>query len=160
MQNLIKDGQHHDDPWVYIEADASVPAEGPVILPLAYYRAQKSEWDMADRDVGVWLNDEEMAEGVTDSLDNLALIALRFPKFVDGRGFSKARLLRERYAYSGEIRAIGDFLPDQVFYMGRCGINAFACRTDDEASTALALLAPFSECYQGGTDSTPLFERR
>ncbi len=160
MQNLIKDGQRQDDPWVLIEEEAPIPVEGPVILPLAYYRAQKAEWDATDRDIGIWLNDEEMAVDVTDSLENLALIALRFPKFADGRGFSKARLLRDRYAYSGEIRAIGDFLPDQVFYMGRCGINAFACRTDDEASIALALLAPFSVRYQGGTDHTPLFERR
>ncbi|WP_394169397.1 DUF934 domain-containing protein [Saccharospirillum alexandrii] len=160
MQNLIKDGQRQDDLWTLIDDDAPLPAEGPVILPLALYQAQKAEWDASDRDLGVWLNDEQMAEDVTDSLDNLALIALRFPKFADGRGFSKARLLRERYGYSGELRAIGDFLPDQVFYMGRCGINAFACRTEDEASIALALLAPFSVRYQGGTDSTPLFEHR
>lgn len=160
MQNLIKDGQRQDDLWTLIDDDAPLPAEGPVILPLALYQAQKAEWGASDRDLGVWLNDEQMAEDVTDSLDNLALIALRFPKFADGRGFSKARLLRERYGYSGELRAIGDFLPDQVFYMGRCGINAFACRTEDEASIALALLAPFSVRYQGGTDSTPLFEHR
>ena len=160
MQNLIKDGQRQDDPWTLVEDDAPLPAQSPMILPLALYLAQKAEWDASDRDIGVWLNDEQMAEDVTGSLDNLALIALRFPKFADGRGFSKARLLRERYGYSGELRAIGDFLPDQVFYMGRCGINAFACRTDDEASVALALLTPFSVRYQSGTDSTPLFERR
>lgn len=160
MQNLIKGGQRQDDLWTLVEEDAPVPATGPIILPLAIYRVQKSEWDVADRDIGVWLNDEQMAEDVTDSLDDLVLIALRFPKFADGRGFSKARLLRERYGYQGEIRAIGDFLPDQVFYMGRCGIDAFACRTEEEAATALALLAPFSVLYQSGTDSTPLFERR
>ncbi|HET8903663.1 MAG TPA: DUF934 domain-containing protein [Saccharospirillum sp.] len=160
MQNLIKGGQHQEDPWTLIEEEAPIPATGPIILPLALYQAQKPEWDAADRDIGVWLNDEQMAEDVTDSLDNLALIALRFPKFADGRGFSKARLLRERYGYKGEIRAIGDFLPDQVFYMGRCGIDAFACRTEDEAMIALALLSPFSVRYQSGTDSTPLFERR
>lgn len=160
MQNLIKDGQLQEDHWTLIDEDAPIPATGPVILPLALYQAQKSEWDATDRDIGVWLNDEQMAEDVIDSLDKLALIALRFPKFADGRGFSKARLLRERYGYKGEIRAIGDFLPDQVFYMGRCGIDAFACRTEDEAMTALALLSPFSVRYQSGTDSTPLFERR
>lgn len=160
MQNLIKDGQRQDDRWTLVDDDAPLPAEGPIILPLALYLAQKAEWDASDRDIGVWLNDEQMAEDVTGSLDNLALIALRFPKFADGRGFSKARLLRERYGYTGELRAIGDFLPDQVFYMSRCGINAFACRTDDEASIALALLAPFSVRYQGGTDSPPLFEHR
>ncbi|WP_028669981.1 DUF934 domain-containing protein [Saccharospirillum impatiens] len=160
MQNLIKDGQLQHDDWALVEEDTPVPASGPVILPLAVYRGQKSEWDASDRNIGVWLNDEQMAEDVTDSLDKLALIALRFPKFADGRGFSKARLLRERHAFAGEIRAIGDFLPDQVFYMGRCGINAFACRTDEEASIALALFAPFSVRYQGGTDSASLFEQR
>lgn len=160
MQKLIKGGQHQQDRWTLIEEGATIPATGPVILPLALYQAQKSEWHATDREIGVWLNDEQMAEDVSDSLDNLALIALSFPRFANGRGFSKARLLRERYCYKGEIRAIGDFLPDQVFYMSRCGIDAFACRTEEEAMTALALLSPFSVQYQSGTNSTPLFERR
>jgi uncharacterized protein (DUF934 family) len=160
MQNLIKDNQHQHDRWTLVENDAPIPATGPIILPLALYRVQKFEWDAAGRDIGVWLNDEQMAEDVTDSLNRLPLIALRFPKFADGRGFSKARLLRERYGYQGEIRAIGDFLPDQVFYMGRCGIDAYACRNNEEANIALTLLTPFTVHYQSGTDSTPLFERR
>jgi uncharacterized protein (DUF934 family) len=160
MQNLIKEGRHERDDWVLVEDDAPIPDSGSIILPLAIYQAQKPDWDNTDRKIGVWLNDDQMAEDTVDSLDSLSLIALRFPKFADGRGFSKARLLRDRYGYTGEIRAIGDFLPDQVFYMLRCGIDAFACRTEEEAATALSLLTPFSVRYQSDTSSSPLFAHR
>lgn len=160
MQNLIKDGRLEEDAWVLVDDEDEQPDDGPVILPLARYREEGDAWRSADRRVAVWLNDDQMAEDVADLLDEVALVALRFPKFADGRGFSKARLLRERFGYAGEIRAIGDFLPDQVFYMRRCGINAFACRSAAEAETALALLEPFSVRYQGDVDSSPLFQQR
>lgn len=160
MQNLIKEGRHESDDWILVEDDAPIPDSGPIILPLAIYQSHQSDWNNTDRKIGVWLNDEQMAEDTTDSLDRLALIALHFPKFADGRGFSKARLLRDRYGFKGEIRAIGDFLPDQVFYMLRCGIDAFSCRTEDEAKTALSLLTPFTVLYQSDASSSPLFAHR
>jgi len=161
MQHLIKDGQTvSDDPWSLVEADGGIPDQGPVILPLAYYREQRAEWRASGRTVGVWLNDAEFAEDVVDLLDELELIALHFPKFADGRSFSKARLLRERHDFDGEIRAIGDFLPDQAFYLKRCGVNAFACRNEQEADTTLRLLETFSVHYQADVSARPLFEQR
>jgi uncharacterized protein (DUF934 family) len=84
-----------------------------------------------------------------------------FPKFTDGRGFSTARLLRERYRYRGELRAVGDVLRDQLLFLARCGFDAFALRADQDPDAALAAFEDFTEAYQGGTDQPlPLFRRR
>lgn len=161
MQHLIKDGQAvEQDQWALVGADSNIPDQGPVILPLRYYREQRAEWRASNRAVGIWLNDEEFAEDVADLLEELELIALNFPKFADGRSFSKARMIRERYGYRGEIRAIGDFLPDQAFYLARCGVNAFACRTAEEADTTARLLDTFSVRYQADVSARPLFDQR
>ena len=98
---------------------------------------------------------------IADDLAHFAVIGVNFPKFADGRGYSSARLLRERYGYRGEIRAIGDVLQDQLFYMKRCGIDAFAVREDKDIEAALAGLNVFSDAYQAAVDQPqPLFRRR
>lgn len=89
------------------------------------------------------------------------MIAVNFPAFTDGRGFSSARLLRERYGYKGEIRAIGDVLRDQLFFMRRCGFDAYAIRADRSPEDALVSLDDFSEVYQTSVEQPlPLFRRR
>ncbi|MDQ5959482.1 MAG: hypothetical protein QG592_561 [Pseudomonadota bacterium] len=89
------------------------------------------------------------------------MIGINFPKFVDGRGYSTARLLRERYAYQGEIRAIGDVLQDQLFLMARCGFDAFALRADKSVEKALGAFETFKAPYQAAVDQPqPLFRRR
>jgi uncharacterized protein (DUF934 family) len=86
---------------------------------------------------------------------------VNFPKFADGRGYSTARLLRERYGYHGEIRAIGDVLHDQLFFMKRCGFDAYAVRADKDIEAALAGFDDFSDAYQAAVDQPqPLFRRR
>ena len=161
MQNLIKNGALlTDDAWVLIEDDsANIAADAAAILPLQRYLELSEAGNLPAR-VGVWLNDEQMADDLADLLDKVELIALHFPKFADGRSFSKARLLRDRLGYQGEIRAIGDFLPDQVDYMARCGIDAFACRSEQEAKTALSMLDTFSIHYQSDVSQTALFQQR
>jgi uncharacterized protein (DUF934 family) len=86
---------------------------------------------------------------------------VNFPKFNDGRGFSIGRLLRERYGFRGELRAIGDVLRDQLFFLARCGFDAFALRDDQDVDEALGAFADFSEAYQPALDQpVPLFRRR
>src|SRR5690606_585450 len=103
----------------------------------------------------------EEAELIADDLDSFAVIALNFPVFSDGRNYSNARLLRDRYQYQGELRSIGDVLRDQLFFMRRCGFNAYALREDHDPHPALASLQDFSEVYQSATDQPlPLFRRR
>ncbi|MNV80108.1 hypothetical protein D3C71_1736900 [compost metagenome] len=116
---------------------------------------------MRDGGLGVWLQSHEQIEDIVDDLKYLQVIALDFPAFTDGRHFSSARLLRERYGYQGEIRAIGDVLRDQLFFMQRCGFDAFAVRPDRDPYDALKGLSDFSVTYQTGVDQPlPLFRRR
>lgn len=114
-----------------------------------------------DGGLGIWLESHEEIEAVADDLAHFKVVALNFPVFSDGRHYSTARLLRDRYGYKGEVRAIGDVLRDQLFFMKRCGFDAFALREDRDAIEALESLRDFSETYQAATDQPlPLFRRR
>ena len=98
---------------------------------------------------------------VADRLDRVARIEVNFPKFGDGRGYSIARLLRERYGYKGELRAVGHITRDHLFFMESCGFNAFELREGEDAQQALASFEDFSESYQASvTRPLPLFRRR
>ena len=92
---------------------------------------------------------------------HLSWSPVNFPQFTDGRGYSIARLLRERYGWRGELRAIGDVLRDQLFYLSRCGFDAFALRDDQDPHAALTAFDDFSEAYQASVERPqPLFRRR
>ncbi|MEO8010996.1 MAG: DUF934 domain-containing protein [Dokdonella sp.] len=140
----------------------SIPLpDTPVILPLAVWLARRNEILARNIPFGVWLDSSEGPEAIAGDLEHFAVIGVNFPKFTDGRSYSSARLLRERYSYRGEIRAIGDVLQDQLFYMKRCGIDAYALREDKDIEAALASLRDFSETYQAAVDQPqPLFRRR
>lgn len=169
MAHIIKNRRLVEDAWQRLilaegeTADTVALPPGPLLLPLPVWQARRAE--LADRaaagEIGVWLAAGEDPEALAPDLDRLALVAMDFPKFTDGRGYSSARLIRERYGYQGEIRAVGDVLPDQLFYMSRCGIDAFALKEGRNPDTALALLDTFHDAYQTGTDRpVPLFRRR
>ena len=164
MQKLIKNGQIVSDAWTVLAraedaATVTVP-DGQVIVPLSVWLAQRAT--LAERDLlGVWIDSDEEVELLAADLPRFGVIGINFPSFRDGRGYSTARLLRDRYGYEGELRAIGDVLQDQLFYMRRCGIDAFALREDRCMEKALASLQVFSEYYQAATDQPlPLFRRR
>jgi len=136
-----------------------VPA-GKVIVPLKVWQAQREALLGRSAEIGVWFAADELAHTAKDDLDKFALIAVDFPKFSDGRGYSIAYNLRKRLGYTGELRAIGDVLRDQLFQMYRCGFNAYATRQDRSIHDALKGLTVFSETYQGAVDQPlPLFRR-
>lgn len=151
-------------PWVAVGEDGFVPefpAAGGLIVPLALWRLRRE--DLLDRGepVGVRLAAGEGPEAIAPALEQLALVAVHFPKFSDGRGLSTARLLRERYGYEGEVRAIGDVLRDQLPFLERSGFDAFALRDDQDPEAALAAFGELSDAYQGTvTEPLPLFRRR
>ena len=98
---------------------------------------------------------------VVDRLGAAARVEVNFPSFTDGRGYSIARLLRERYAYQGELRAVGDVQRDHLFYLSRCGFDAFLLRDGQDAEESLSALHDFSEAYQASVERPePLFRRR
>lgn len=162
MPQLLKEGSIVADSWrlqSQLEDAAPVP-DGKLILPLGAWESRRDQ--LLNRpDTGVWLDSDEEPSRIADDLEHLDLLAINFPVFSDGRGYSYARLLRERYAYHGELRAIGDVLVDQLFFLKRCGFDAFALRDDQDIEAAKAALGAFSESYQAATDqAVPLFRRR
>ncbi len=162
---MIKDGALIDDQWQLLEldensqaADITVPT-GNVIVPLSVWQSQRPTLQ-ARGDVGVWLNSDEAAAELAQDSTQLPLIAVNFPGFMDGRGFSIGRELRERHGFNGELRAIGHFIRDQFSYLSRCGFNAFAY-AEDVKESSIASLQDFSESYQAAMDQPlPLFRRR
>lgn len=164
MQRLIKNGAVVNDSWHLLDKDATLdglPNSDSIIVPLALWLEHSHALKARDGGLGVWLDSDEEVESIADDLSQFRVIALNFPVFSDGRNYSNARLLRDRYQYQGEVRAIGDVLRDQLFFMQRCGFDAFALRADRNADEALESLKDFSNCYQAATDQPlPLFRRR
>jgi len=160
MPSVIKNRRIVEDGWQAVADDAELPA-GPVIVSLARWRQERVALLERGEPVGVRLpNTANVADLATD-LPALALVALEFPKFADGRAYSQARLLRERYGYAGEIRATGDVLRDQLFFMTRSGFDAFELRADRNLEDALEAFSDFSESYQPAADQPlPLYRRR
>lgn len=162
---IIKNKTVIEDSWTVLRLkegetpeSVTVPA-GKFIVPLKVWLAQRDALQ-ARNDVGVWLASDERPEALKDDVKKLTVIAVNFPRFGDGRGYSIAYNLRARLGYSGELRAIGDVLRDQMFYMQRVGFDAFAPRPDRDIREALKGLSDFSEVYQTSVDQKfPLFRR-
>ncbi len=167
MTQIIKNRQAVTDDYTLVQLvegdspETVVLPTGAAIVPLAVWNARKDELQNRGTPVGVWLDVTEGPEAVADDLAAIAVIAVNFPKFTDGRGYSTGRLLRERFGYQGELRAIGDVLHDQLFLMARCGFNAFALKEGKDIAKALAAFETFKTPYQAAVDqSQPLFRRR
>ncbi|SHE93298.1 Uncharacterized conserved protein, DUF934 family [Modicisalibacter ilicicola DSM 19980] len=154
---LIKQGQPSQDAWHLSRDEEGLPAYRPAIVPLTLWQRHGDQEGLAP-----WLSSDTVLEPtLVDQLLRAPLIAIDFPAFTDGRGYTLARLLRERHGYEGEVRAIGDVLIDQLYYMTRCGFDALALRDDQPLEDALRWLKPFSVSYQPGVDvREALFERR
>jgi uncharacterized protein (DUF934 family) len=161
MPKIIKNGEVVEDNLTILGKDFDGKlTSGPAIVHKLYWLS-RAETLISRPDIGVWLDSEDGPEELQPYLKNIAVIAINFPAFGDGRGYSHARILRERMGYTGEIRAIGEVLRDQMFYMKRCGFNAFAVREDKDINDALSALNDISESYQAATDQNlPLFRRR
>lgn len=170
MASIIKNRAIVNDDWTVVRAaeDGTLPAvaalpAGKVLVPLALWQADRVAL-IASRsatELGVWLAPDSEPADIAGDFDKLALIGVDFPVFRDGRGYSIGRLLRERYGYKGELRAIGDVLRDQVRLMYRCGFDAYSVREDKDIHDALKAFDDFTVQYQGAVDDpTPLFRRR
>ncbi|HEY1608758.1 MAG TPA: DUF934 domain-containing protein [Paraburkholderia sp.] len=170
MALIIRNRAIVEDAWTVVRAGedgtlpevAALPA-GNVIVPLALWQASRDALVAAkSRDeLGVWLEPDSEPADLANDFERIALIGVDFPVFRDGRGYSIARLLRERYGYKGELRAIGDVLRDQLRFYERCGFDAYALRADKDIHDALKAFTEFTVQYQGAFDEpSPLFRRR
>jgi uncharacterized protein (DUF934 family) len=166
MATIIKDRNVVADPWLRPEtgpdgALPAVPPAGDVIVPLALWQAQRETLLARPGRLGIWLKSDDEPQAIAGDLRLFGVIAVDFPKFGDGRGYSTARLLRERYGWKGELRATGDIFRDQLFYLSSCGFNSFSLRAGEDPQEALASFGVFSEAYASSVERPlPLFRRR
>lgn len=166
MPTLIKDGQVAENDWQRVdsaddlgEALAS-PAE-KLLVSLALWNDHSTELGSSGKTIGVWLDSEEDPYALPDTVAELPLIALNFPVFRDGRPFSAAAIIRERLGFRGELRAIGDVLRDQLFYMKRCGFDSFEISDEANVEEALSAFNDFTDSYQSTVEEPkPLFQRK
>ena len=165
MANILKNGQVHHDAWQVLRPEAdtdlaalNVPA-GQWLVPFATWQAQADALKTRT-DIGVWLSPNDDLAAVAQHFGSWPLVAIDFPKFTDGRGYSIAWRVRNHYKYTGELRAIGNVLVDQLFFMLRVGFDTLALDPNVSAATAESHLTPFPDVYQGSTDNPePLFRR-
>ncbi len=162
MPLLVKPGASEVDNWRVIDTGEEISTVSDIpehcLLPLEKYIELAPE--LTDKH-GVWLTSDADIEILASHLSNLAVIACKFDTFVDGRSFSQARMLREHYDFNGEIRAIGSFIQDQLFYLLRCGFSQFSVADDVDLESMQESFADFTETYQAACDiSQPLFRRR
>lgn len=159
MPSVIKHRRIVEDRWQHLADEAELPA-GPVIVSLARWQRERAILLKRGQPVGVRLPNTANVADLAADLSLLEVVALEFPKFADGRAHSQARLLRERYGYQGELRAVGDVLRDQLFFMARNGFDAFELRADRSLEDALKAFDEFSESYQPAADQPqPLYRR-
>ena len=168
MAHIVASGRIEADNWQLLDTPAALAAaldnagstHASVLVPLALWLEERTALLDTQHELGVLLEGNEDPAQLAEDIERLGLIAVRIPRFADGRSYSVARLLRGRYRYRGELRAVGDVLHDQLFYLMRVGFDAFALRADQDPQTAQAALEAFSAPYQGSSDQPPLFRRR
>ena len=157
---VIKNRSIVDDSWQLLEMDDTL-VTGDIIVPLARWLAEQEALQAHNGQVGVLISGGDNLEPLKKQLGQIPLIALSFERFADGRSYSYARLLRERFHFKGELRAVGDVLRDQLNYMKRCGFDSFVMREDQDIQDALRAFDEFSEHYQTAADQAqPIYRQR
>jgi len=151
MPTLIKSGNAIDDAFTAVADDAPLP-DGPVIVSLIRLRRDRSVLFERNAPLGVRLAADQSPEALGSDLERLSLVVLEFPKFRDGRPFSWARMLRTRLRFTGEIRASGDFLYDQLAFMKRVGFDAFELPGALTPELFARALTEMSNVYQPSAD--------
>ena len=149
---LLVDGKLVDDAWLVLREEDGVPAAKPVVVSLSRWQAERDELLGREGALGIRLRSDEPPAQIADDLERFALIELEFPAFKDGRAYSYARLLRERYGYQGELRAVGDVLLEQLQFMHRCGFNAFEIESENALDEWVTATSEISVWYQPTND--------
>ena len=162
---LIKNGELTQDSWVSVEDPAALPEgsgdSGDIIVTLDHWQAEKETPKLRNGRLGIQLSADQLADSIGADVADFDLIALTFPKFQDGRAYSTARLLRERYGFEGELRATGAVHRDQFFFMARCGFDTYQVQDEKEVKGFTQAMEEISLSYQPATDTRrPLYRRR
>lgn len=157
---LIKNQTEIDDIWAFVPDEGDLSPGGCITVSLARLRSETELLMARNTDVGVRLEPADDPHELEEFLGRLSLIEISFPKYTDGRGYSQAQLLRRRLGYTGELRAVGHVLRDQIFYMNRSGFDAYETGRAD-LHEILEALQDFTEVYQPGAGGeVPVFRKR
>jgi uncharacterized protein (DUF934 family) len=152
---LIKNGAFIADEWTTLADDDALPATGPVIVSLDRFKTEQNELLARKDRLGIRLKSGEEPGQIAEFLDRLALVALEFPVYRNGRAFSYAHLLRERYGFKGEVRAVGAVLRDQFYYLVRVGFDALEVRDNITPDIYAEAIGTFKHDYQPSADNKP-----
>ena len=160
---LIENGRAVADTWVSLADDAALPAEGAIVVSFARWQAERDALSARTAPLGVRLPSNLTAGVLAPDLERFALVVVEFPKFRDGRGFSTARELRERYGFTGEIRAVGNIIADQYPLLVRCGVSTVEVPEGTDVETWARTLNTVTIAYQasvGADEPLALLRRR
>lgn len=157
MRKLIKQRKVVDDTWRYATEDANAQA---VIVSLEQFQSEREALLSSGKQIGVKLGPADKVEVLADVAPKLKLIALEFGGIGEGRGYSQAHILRRRYGFTGELRAVGKVQRDQLFCMARCGIDAYQLPEGADLNVALTAFDDYTVAYQQGIDSGVQLQRR
>lgn len=153
---VFRNERIEEDGWISLSDTDPVPADGAVLVGLARWLRDRDSLVGRNAPVGVRIDPADAVEDLVPDMSRISLVAVHFPRFADGRGYSSARLLRERYGYDGEIRATGDVLIDQIPFMRRCGIDSFeASHPDTVAALVAGSAIALSVHYQPAATAEP-----
>ncbi len=147
MADIFRNGAFVDDVWTRLDDDAPVPEDGYVLVPAARWLAERERLAARNHPLAIVIGAGDRIEDLAADLDRFQVVAIDFPAYTDGRGYSAARLARDRYGYRGELRAVGNVLADQVPLMARCGFDTFVV-TKPAARQVLA---------DGGVPDVPVY---
>jgi len=150
MRRILKRREIVTDEWLYAGEEGADPgADTPLIVPFAQFRANADFWRSRRAPLGVRLSPADAVEDLAADLPLLQLVAAEFPGPADGRGFSQGRLLRSRFHYTGELRAVGAGVKqDLIFLMARCGFDSFELAAGETFAAASAALSRYDVAYQ------------
>ena len=149
------------DHWLWLDENAPIAPDASVIVSLTRLRSDREAFTDRSGELGVVLQPDDDPLSLYGELNRLALIAVNFPVFTDGRGYSSARLIRERLGWTGELRAVGDIQRDQIPYLYRVGFDSFSLKAGQDPEQALSAFGDFSEAYQASVaQPLPLSRRR
>ncbi len=145
---LVKDAAIVPDSWQTVADDAPLPPSEPAIISLARWQKERDTLIGRNGKLGIRLTSAQSPATLADDLHRFQLVALEFPKFTDGRAYSYARLLRERYGFKGELRAVGNVLRDQFLFMHRCGFDSYEVANESAARSWTQSVQAISRAYQ------------
>jgi len=157
MRKVIKQREIVDDVWKHVDEDGVADA---VIVPLARFLEERDRWLSSGKKLGVRLAPADAIETLANDLSNISLVASEFGGIGEGRGYTHAQLLRRRYNFQGEVRAVGKIQRDQVFYMARCGFDAFEFPEGTDLNVALTAFEEFTVAYQPSADQGVTLAKR